>query len=90
MYPFNMLKQMNKDDLTNIKGPIFALIGFIFIAFLIFPKPSKIYRDGVLKECSCLGLKATPRITKGAGVGDIYCLGMPMKCEKTQVLRKSE
>ena len=90
VYPFNMLKDMDKSDVNYLKGPIISLIVFVVIAFIIFPKPSKIYKDGVLKECTCLGVQATPRASKGAGVGDRYCLGVPIKCEKTQVLKDAK
>ena len=90
MYPFNLLKQMDKADARYLRGPMLALVGFLVIGFVIFPKPSRIYKDGVLKECSCLGAKATPKGTGGIGVGDVYCLGVPIKCEKTQILKDAK
>lgn len=90
MNPFTVLKQLNKDDLKYIRGPVLALLGFLVITAVIFPKPSRIYHGGVLKKCSCFGLEATPRHTQAVGVGDSYCLGVPIKCEVTQVLKNAD
>lgn len=83
---FEILKTFNKNDLKVIAKPLFFLFTFVFIVFFLFPKPSRIYKDYVLKECKCLGIKAVPSSTKGSSVGDEYCLGIPISCNE-QLLR---
>jgi len=83
---FQILKTVNKDDFLMIKGPIIMLIFFFIIGAFFFPKPSKIYKEGMLRSCTCIGLKATPRITKGSKIGDVYCLGIPIKCTKEKIM----
>jgi len=83
---FEILKTVNKDDFLMIKGPIIMLIIFFIVGAFFFPKPSKIFKEGVLRSCTCLGLKATPRITKGSKIGDVYCLGIPIKCTNEQII----
>ncbi len=85
---FALLKSTTKEDLKPIAGPILALILFFIIGVFLFPKPSKIYREGVLRSCSCLGIKAAPRTTKGSLVGDEYCLGIPFRCERQDLLKQ--
>jgi hypothetical protein len=85
---FTILKGTKKEDLREIKGPIIMLIIFFAIGVIFFPKPSKIYKGGVLKTCACLGLKATPRMTKGSLIGDEYCLGFPIQCQKQEILKE--
>ncbi len=85
MNTFEILKTVNKEDFLMIKGPLIMLFLFFFVAAFFFPKPSNIYKNGVLKSCICIGAKATPRITKGSKIGDVYCLGIPIKCTKQQI-----
>ncbi len=82
---FELLKTVNRDDFLMIKGPIIMLVLFFVIGAFFFPKPSKIYKDGALRSCTCVGVKATPRMTKGSTIGDVYCLGIPMKCTTQQI-----
>lgn len=82
---FELLKTVNKEDFLMIKGPIVMLLIFFVIGFFFFPKPSKIYKEGILKSCKCVGVKATPRVTKGSTIGDVYCLGIPIQCTKQQI-----
>jgi len=77
---FEVLKTVHKEDFLMIKGPIIMLTAIFVIGVLFFPKPSKIYKEGTLRSCKCIGIKATPRITKGSKIGDVYCLGIPVKC----------
>lgn len=83
-----ILKTTNKDDLRELKIPLIALFSFIILSLVLFPKPSKIYRDGVLKTCKCFGIKASPRMTRGSLIGDEYCAGIPFSCEKQELLKK--
>ncbi len=85
MEVFKILKTVSKDDFLMIKGPIIMLIIFFIVGAFFFPKPSKIYKEGLLRSCTCIGLKATPRITKGSKIGDVYCLGIPIKCTKEKI-----
>ena len=82
-----VLKSDTGEDMSMIKGPIIMLVLFFVIGAVFFPKPSNIYKDGVLKSCTCIGLKATPRVTKGSKIGDVYCLGIPIKCTKQKILK---
>lgn len=82
-----VLKSDTGEDMSIIKGPIIMLLIFFVIGFVFFPKPSNIYKDGVLKSCTCLGIKATPRITKGSKIGDVYCVGVPIKCTKEKIFK---
>ncbi|OGC45575.1 hypothetical protein A2V49_03680 [candidate division WWE3 bacterium RBG_19FT_COMBO_34_6] len=81
-------KTFGKDDFKFIVVPTVSLVIFLIIVGLFFPKPSQIYRNGVLTSCKCLGFKSIPRTTKGSLVGDEYCFGIPISCEKTQILKK--
>jgi hypothetical protein len=85
---FRILKGTNKEDFKEIRGPIIMLILFFVIGVILFPKPSKIYKNGVLKSCTCLGVKATPRMTKGSLIGDEYCLGFPVSCQSQELLKE--
>ena len=67
-----VLKSDTGDDIKMIRGPIIMLLFFFVFGFIFFPKPSNIYKDGVLKSCTCVGFKATPRVTKGSKIGDVY------------------
>ncbi|MFC1755957.1 hypothetical protein ACFLZK_01145 [Patescibacteria group bacterium] len=84
---FEILKSSNKEDFSMIRGPIIMLFIFFFVGFFLFPKPSNIYKEGVLKTCTCVGLKATPRTTKGSKLGDTYCIGIPIKCVEERILK---
>ena len=83
----DVLKSSNKEDFAPIKGPIAMLIFFFLVGFIFFPKPSNIYKDGILKTCTCIGIKATPRMTKGSKLGDTYCIGFPIKCTEERILK---
>lgn len=80
-------KRVRRSELGFLIGPILGLLIFLAICALIFPKPSRIYREGVLKDCKCRGLTATPKGTKAVGVGEAYCLGIPYECKETQILK---
>ncbi len=80
-----LMKTVNKNDFLMIKGPIIMLIIFFVFGAFFFPKPSKIYKEGNLRSCTCIGLKATPRITKGSKIGDVYCLGIPIRCTNERI-----
>jgi len=82
----DVLKSSSGEDMKMVRGPIAALILFFVIGFFFFPKPANIYKDGILKTCTCLGIKATPRTTKGSKLGDTYCVGMPIKCVEERIL----
>lgn len=82
---FEIMKTVNREDFLMIKGPLIMLGLFFVIGAFFFPKPSNIYKNGVLRSCTCIGAKATPRITKGSTIGDVYCLGIPVKCTKRQI-----
>jgi len=86
MNALKILKTVNKEDFLMIKGPLLMLVFFFIVAAFFFPKPSNIYKDGVLKSCTCVGAKATPRTTKGSKIGDVYCLGIPIKCTSQKIL----
>ena len=85
---FEILKSTTKEDLFSMKAPLLLLVGFFVVAIFLFPKPSKIYKDYILKECSCFGFKAAPRATKGSFVGDEFCMGIPFKCTKLNLLKE--
>jgi len=83
----DVLKSSNSEDFSTVRGPIFMLVFFFLFGFIFFPKPSNIYKDGVLKTCTCIGIKATPRTTKGSKLGDTYCVGIPIKCVEERILK---
>ncbi len=87
-YPLNLVKQFNKQDFKYIMSPLIILFVFVFFAVLIFPKPAKIQKDGVLKDCKCFGLSASPKPTKGVHAGEAYCLGIPVSCVYTKISGK--
>ena len=87
MFVLDVMKTFNRNDLKLLLKPMALLFGFLLLAGLFFPKPSQIYREGILRKCTCLGLKATPRHTKGSFVGDEYCMGMPISCTEQQILK---
>lgn len=84
---FSILKDTNKEDLKLIKWPLLGLLGFVFLVVFLFPKPVKIYRDYVLKECKCIGFRAVPKMTYGSTIGDEYCMGLPVKCVKQKIVK---
>ncbi len=83
----DVLKSSSNEDISTVRGPILMLLFFFLVGFIFFPKPSTIYKDGVLKTCTCIGIKATPRTTKGSKLGDIYCVGIPIKCVEERILK---
>lgn len=83
----DVLKSDTGEDTSLIRGPVIMLIIFFVFGVFFFPKPSNIYKDGILKSCTCIGLKATPRVTKGSKVGDVYCIGIPIKCTEERIVR---
>jgi len=82
-----VLKADTGEDTSMVKGPIIMLVLFFVFGAFFFPKPSNIYKEGILKSCTCIGVKATPRITKGSKIGDVYCLGIPIKCTQQKILK---
>lgn len=82
-----VLKSSSKDDFQVVKWPVIMLVLFFVFGVVFFPKPSNIYKDGVLKSCTCVGIKATPRMTKGSKLGDVYCVGIPIRCTSQRILK---